>query len=469
MTPSFDLENMLAWARDLYAFGIKRPGTVADQRAEAYLLGLLRGFGLPEVSSEEVPFIGWFHEQSLLAARGPSGDLTLAAEPIVYTQFTSPAGITAPLVDLGPGRPEDFAGRDLRGRIALVTYAHGYLPYDGLRDLALYLHDPDESLSGQGQVMTWVTDEEMRVYRAAVSAGAVGLIGVFPLDVTPYLCYEGGHPFTGRTGPIPGLALRRSAGEALRRLAAEAPAEATMLLTGRMESAVTRNIVGLIPGESERVIQVTSHHDTMWLGATEDISGVVVVLALAQALSRQYAGRKPEHTLAVVLEGAECLYVLGSRGHIGRHRRDLIHNLVADLHIEHLAREYVEENGRLRPTGRLQPRALFVTRAGPLPDLAREMVVRHDLRRTIVMPTDTPIGCPTDASAYARSDLPVVSFISAPLYWNALEDTFDKLAEEALVPTAGAYWDLIQALLQTEPSAIRPPGPPGEGYQRFKD
>jgi hypothetical protein len=461
MSDDFDLEKMLEWTRNLYSFGIKRPGTEEGACAEEYLLGLLRSFGIPVVRAEEVPFQGWFHDWVFLVTHGRGGSKSFPAEPIVYTAFTPPAGITAPVVDLGSGSPEEFAGKNIAGKIALVSYSHGYLLYESVNDLGYYLHDPGESLTGGGQIMSWVTEEEQRVYQAAVEAGAIGFIGVFPLEITPYLCFEGGNAFTGRHGPIPGIGMKRSDGEFLRERLAGGAVEATIILTGEMRAAVTRNIVGIVPGRSERVLQVTSHHDSMWLGATEDAAGVAVVLALAKA----YAGKELPMTLSFVLEAAECLYVLGSRAYIEQHRNDLIKNLIVDLHVEHLALEcIVDERGVLIPTGDLQPRALFVTDRGPLIDLVKDAVIEHDLRRTIMLPTDTPLGVPTDASAYNRANLPVVSFISPPLYWNALEDTWDKIAVEAMEPTARAYSAIIEKLMHTDPDLLRKPGPPGDGY-----
>lgn len=461
----FKLDTMLSWARDLYDLGPKRPGSNAGALAEEYLYGLMKGFGFRDVRLEPVDFHGWFCQNAGLVVTGNAGSMSYPAEPIVYTSFTSGSGIQAPIVDLENGAPEAFAKADLRGKIALVFYSHGYLEYEMLRTIGYHLHDPGESLKGKGQVMTWVTEEERRVYQAAVEAGAAGFIGVFPLDVTPYLCYEGGNAFTGKTGPIPGIGLRKSDGKRLRSMLERGSIDGTLILTGEMRGARTRNVVGLIPGKSGRVIQITSHHDSMWPGATEDASGVAVVLALASRAVREYADKKPEHTLAFVLEGAECLYVLGSRGHIGRHRDGLIKKLVADLHIEHLALEFVEdETGALVPTGDIQARALFVTDAGPLIGIARDAVVRHNLRRTILLPTNTPLGVPTDASAYNRAGLPVVSFISPPVYWNALEDTWDKLAVEQMVPTAFVYQEIIDRLLSIDPDSVRKPASPGEGY-----
>lgn len=462
MTYPFDLAEMLSWAHDLYKLGFKRPGTRQGHRAEAYLEKCLRSLGIAKVFAEEVKIHGWFQQDVYLSASGNSGSISLPAEPIVYTRFTAPGGIKAPVVDLGHGTEAEFKNRDIRGKIALARYAHGYLPYDTLKAWAYFLHDPEDSLAGRGQLMTWITEEERRVYQAAVDAGAVGFIGIYPLDLTPYLCFEGGDAFTGKLGPIPGVGLRKSDGAGLLDLMNKGSVDATVILTGESKPAVARNIVGLIPGKSQRVIQVTCHHDSMWLGATEDAAGVAVVLALAKA----FAGRTPEKTLAFVLEAAECLYVSGSKGYISRHAADLINDLIVDLHIEHLALEYIETpDGAIAPTGNIQPRGFFVSDQGPMVDIVKQAIVSQNLRRTALLPTDTPLEVPTDAAAYARGGLPIASFISAPLYWNALEDTWEKIAVDELIPTARAYFDIIAHLMETDPDLIRRPALPLNGYR----
>ncbi len=465
MNDHADLDRMLSWARDLYDFGAKRPGSIAGTQAEAYLFGIMKGFGMPDVKREPVDFVAWRADSTSLAVCRGSRSTSFSAEPIVYTSFTGPAGLAGPIVDLGSGSPEAFDNIDVTGKIVVVSYSHGYIEYELLRSVGYYLHDPGDTLAGKGQVMSWVTEEEQRVYQAAVDRGAVGFVGIYPLDITPYLCFEGGNAFTGTVGPIPGIGLRKSDGRRLVSLLEEGTAEATIIQTGQTGSARMHNIVGIIPGRSERVVQVTSHHDSMWPGATEDAAGVAVVLELARRAQRAFADEKPELTLAFVLEAAECLFVLGSRAHIARHRDDLISNLVADLHIEHLAMEYIEdETGGLAATGDIQARAMFVTDAGPLIEIARQAVVANNLRRTILMPTTTPLGVPTDASAYNRAGLPVISFISPPPYWNGLEDTWEKIAVDQLVPTAAAYWDVIIGLLSADPDLIRKVGPPTDGY-----
>jgi len=461
MADAFTLDEMLGWARDLYDMGMKRPGTTAGAHAEAYLLGALRGMGLPRVWAEDVPFTGWFHDHVMLTVGGAGGTRGFSPHPISYGAFTPPGGVTGPIVDAGGGTDDDFAGKDFTNAVALVTYAHGELPYDLMREFAHSVHDPKDTLSGKSQIMTWLVEEERRAYDAATAAGAAGIISVFPFDITPYLCYDGTNPFTGRMGSIPGVGLKKSEGDALKELLARGEARGTLTLTGHTKSAVTRNIIGLVPGESERILQVACHHDSMWPGATEDAAGVAAVLALA----KKYAAKKPKLTLAFVLDAAECLVIIGSRAYIDRHKDDMIHNFVCDLHIEHFALEYViDDAGALVPTGDVQPRGLFVTDTGPLVEIAKEAVVAHDLRRTTLLPTNTPLGVPTDASAYNRAGLPVVSFISAPVYWNAAEDTWEKIAVDEIVPATKAYDQMIQAIMEKDPDEIRIPGPPEKGY-----
>lgn len=474
MALNLDLNEMLGWAKAHYGFGFKRPGTPEGARAEEHLVGLFNDFKIPEVVVEDVPFHGWFHESAYLVTYGiDSPSQSFTCEPIVYTAFTKHDGVTATIVDAGAGSKEDFERVDLKGRIALVTYAHGRLPYDIMYEVGHHVHDPGDTMRGKDQIMSWISEEEQRVYEAAERAGAVGFIGVYPLDITPYLCFEGGDAFSGATGSIPGVGLKKTEGERLRKAVSMGDVSATLILSGAMKESVTRNIFGIIPGESERVIQVTSHHDSMWLGATEDASGVAVLLALAKAYAERYSKKKPKVTLLFMLEAGECLFVIGSRDYIKRHKDDLIKNTICDLHIEHLAMEMVEDEGKngaaggLIPTGEIMPRALFVTDAGPLVEIVKGAVIKNDLRRTAMIPNDTPFGVPTDATAYNRAGIPVVSFISPPPYWNGIEDTWDKLAVGELIPTARAFSDIIDALLETDPDDIRKPGPPADGYLAY--
>ena len=330
---------------------------------------------------------------------------------------------------------------DVKGKIVVVSYSHGYIEYELLRSVGYYLHDPGDTLSGKGQVMSWVTEEEQRVYQAAVDRGAVGFIGVYPLDITPYLCFEGGNAFTGMVGPIPGIGLRNSDGKRLISLLKKGAAEGTLILTGETRSARMHNIVGDHtrqerpgdPGYLASRLHVAGGHRGRRRGGGGAGAGAPGGPDL----------RRPEAAAdARVCPGGGRVPVcprlagLTSRGTGTTSSRT---SWPTSTSSTWRWNTYEDETGVLVATGDIQARALFVTDTGPLVEIVRKAVIANNLRRTILMPTNTPLGVPTDASAYNRAGLPVISFISPPPYWNGLEDTWEKIAVDQLLPTAAAY------------------------------
>lgn len=78
------------------------------------------------------------------------------------------------------------------------------------------------------------------------------------------------------------------------------------------EGKSTANVVGYIPGETDDIIVVGAHHDHLGdghLGANDNASGLVTLLAIAQAVQQH---GKPHRTIAFVAFGAEELGLYGS-------------------------------------------------------------------------------------------------------------------------------------------------------------
>src|SRR5262249_31893419 len=76
----------------------------------------------------------------------------------------------------------------------------------------------------------------------------------------------------------------------------------------------TANLVGYIPGsESKEIVVVGAHHDHLGdrhLGANDNASGVVALLAIAQAMKQREVA--PKRTIAFVTFGAEEQGLVGS-------------------------------------------------------------------------------------------------------------------------------------------------------------
>ena len=116
--------------------------------------------------------------------------LTAACHPLVRSIATPPGGLTAEVVDLGRGTPEEFAAHagDLRGRIALVRHE--------LMFVAGTIH-------------------RRRKYLAALEAGAVGFLIAGPLPGQLVAGSSGRQDGSG----IPAAGIAPEAAAALRRTA----------------------------------------------------------------------------------------------------------------------------------------------------------------------------------------------------------------------------------------------------------
>ena len=93
--------------------------------------------------------------------------------------------------------------------------------------------------------------------------------------------------------------------------------EVELRLTARTEPRTSRNVVARLPGESDEIIVVNAHHDSMLTpGAVDDASGVAIVLEIARVLSTENLQR----TVLFVTFSGEELGPLGSDNFVDRHK-----------------------------------------------------------------------------------------------------------------------------------------------------
>jgi len=87
------------------------------------------------------------------------------------------------------------------------------------------------------------------------------------------------------------------------------------------ENSTSYNVVALLPGESDEVMVIGAHHDSVLTpGAVDDASGVSVVLEIARVLSTE----KPQRTILFVTFGSEELDLLGSEAFVHEHSENNI-------------------------------------------------------------------------------------------------------------------------------------------------
>jgi hypothetical protein len=117
----------------------------------------------------------------------------------------------------------------------------------------------------------------------------------------------------------------------------------------------------------------------------------------------------------------------GARAFIEAHRAALTRT-VLEVHLEHAAMEYVEEDGRLRQTGYPEARWWFTSRISRLQAAVQAAIEAEELVRSLVLPP-TALGerPPTDGGDFHLAGVPMVNFLTAPFYLFDAQDTLDKI------------------------------------------
>jgi aminopeptidase YwaD len=234
--------------------GGRLAGTESERRALALIEERAKvGTGV-DGRSLPVPYGGWTPTRASLTLADGSH---VACKPLLRSVATPPSGLTAEIVDIGRGTPEEFAAhaRDIVGRIALVR------------------HEP---------MFVAGTIHRRRKYLAAQEAGAVGFLIAGPMPGA-LVAGSSGRP-DGAGIPAAGIAPETAA--ALRRTASGWPS-ATLTIETRETPAETRTLLFDLPGRSDEWVVLSAHVDGHDLAesAMDNASGIAAVVAAARALA----------------------------------------------------------------------------------------------------------------------------------------------------------------------------------------
>jgi aminopeptidase YwaD len=234
--------------------GGRLAGTESEARAFALVERRAETATGTKGRSIPVPYGGWRMKRAGL--RLPGG-AEAPCHALVRSIATPPNGLTAEVVDLGRGTPEEFAvhANDLKGRIALVRHE--------LMFVAGTIH-------------------RRRKYLAARDAGAVGFLIAGPLPGQLVAGSSGRQDGDGN--PAVGVAPETAA--ALRRTARGWPT-ATLTIETEERRAETRTLLFDMPGRNDEWVVLSAHVDGHDGGesAMDNASGLAATLAAARALA----------------------------------------------------------------------------------------------------------------------------------------------------------------------------------------
>jgi hypothetical protein len=462
---------MMADIEAIVALGIRRPGYAADREAEEWAARRFAEIGLEDVVLEPVDLPMWESDSAQLEV-WPPGDPAVGRR---FTGFALPytQGCAELERDLVPANTAD-----VRDQIVVEPVTFIDLPQSLMRDAATFAFDPDGDLETPGrsqhkapatasagavapiQTLPFgprfnaVGDAAMKASTrrrprrqpgpiAPVEAGAAGYVGL--LTGLPWETRDYYVPYDARPRPISGLWLSRSDGIILQRMLAAGPHRARLSVDGRTTNVRSHNVVGRLRGNGDEMVVVGSHHDAPWASAVEDASGMALVLAQAAYWASVAPAQRP-HNLTFVLTAGHMAGGAGTRAFVNQHAAEL-DRVVLEVHLEHAAAEVRGDGQRLELTGRPEPRWWFTSTEPALEAAVSDAVRAEDLRRSLVLkPTVFGEAPTTDGSAFYLAGVPIVQFLTAPMYLFDSADTIDKIHIPSLEPVTRAVIRIINSL-----------------------
>ena len=425
IVPSKD--KMMSWITEIFNQGIRRPGYPADDLVETWVKEQFENLGMQDVTLDSVPIRKWEAEDGNLRiwpVGNPDQAQDLPCFPLPYSQATD--GVEAELYMISDTG-------NLAGKIAVHDMEFVNLPTKILKLWSKRYYDPGHEFDHLSQMLPFgiLGAGIMASAMNANASGFVGILGNYPRETHDYYV-----PYDAEIRDLPAVWVSPNNGKKILELMESGPASAKVSYQGATSDSFSHNITASLPGISDEWIVIGSHHDGPWSSAVEDASGMALVLAQAEYWS-QIAQEQRPHNLMFLMNCGHMSGGAGAKAFVERNEA-FLKNVVAAIHLEHVAVDVKGENGELVATNEPVVRWWFTSRITPLQEITKKAFVTEELHRSIVMPPDGfPPGSdkpPTDAAAYHAEAVPFVSLLAAPVYLFDSADTLDKIHQESLEP-----------------------------------
>jgi len=449
-TPS--KEYILRLTDDVYTIGERRPGSKADLAAIDFLAMMLQASGFEQVHVEKSKFDYWEPVKWGLTVQ-PGTDAAWQPECfyVPYSGPAQPGGSEAEVVYLGSISKPDW--QDIEGKIVLVDIPPTDVSWDQMKLFSYMAYEPLNELKGwhHPYPIGWML-KYIPFYKQAEPRGPAGIIGIlhdYP-DMGKFTYYA---PYDGELRRIPSMYLMEEAGDRLKAQVAAGKTTVRLELDARTAPGAgeSANVYGVLPGLSEDAVIFHSHHDSPWRSGVEDSSGVGMVMALAGYYAKLPVEQRP-FTMIFLFTGGHMVGGATNDAFIEEHRDDIMRQALYDIAIEHIADDYLPP---AEPAGGAEARGVFITENPVTVSLFETSVAAAGLTRTLVFPTGTPLGVPTDAQHFGRAGLPVVSLISGPVWLFDDDDTMERVHRPSLEPMARMYIDFVGRLAATPAWLLR--------------
>jgi len=456
-----DEQTLLSWIELIHAQGIRRPGYPADRWAEQYCRQRFADLALENVRLEPVDVPYWEPRAGSLhvAAGREQFEIPCCALP-----FSTPTpGLGTELAAFDSNTPETVRGKASLYDVTVLRVPPAFTVQRRLEDehesegapaaarQAGFRYDPRGTLGNSLQVLPFGR-EIQHVMEPSIGAGAAAFIGV--LRGYPGGGYSYYVPYDGIARAIPGVWIGEADGARLRALLAVGTVRVELRVDAVVSQITSYNVVGELPGADEEWVVIGTHHDGPWSSAVEDASGMALVLAQATYWAALPRAERP-HRLVFLINAGHMAGGAGVHSFIARHRAEL-ERIVLEIHLEHAAREIVERDGGLVPSGEPEPRWWFTSRIPALEAAVWAAIEAEQLERSLLMtPTALAPFPTTDGGPFHAENVPLVNYLAAPFYLFDAMDNVDKIDAASLVPLTRATIRIVESTRNVSAAAMR--------------
>ena len=409
----------------------RRAGTPAFMHTIEWTVDAFKSAGLRDAKVETYPVAGtmWVPKSWRVQIVGDPSFGAGTQDVTLQSAFPQPGGatipggsLTAPVVYVGHGTDADLAGRDVKGKIAVLRVR------------------PEPSLFGAG---------EQGVAQKLAKLGAAGVINAiegpgnaqyidprFACGQAP--CFMVGGQDAWFLQTVIGKA---AVAGALDRL------KMTLALTAEEKGGLTSaNGIATIPGQSAKRIIINAHADGYFQAGDDNASGLAVLVGLAKYFAKQ---PKPVHTLMFVASGGHHGPGNGPASLVAAHP-ELKDGTILIINLEHVAYADVVR-GKVRAANNLgmtwetsvteSAKAVGVTNESPfLFDVWRQASRCYGVA-TYQSAGTTVSG---DLGGYRPLNVPMTLMIQSGTFYHASGDVYEEVPAEGIERAARFHAFLIE-------------------------
>ena len=409
----------------------RRAATPAFMHVIEWTVNEFKAAGLRDAKVERyaVPTTMWVPRSWQLQVVGDPAFGSGTQTVTLQSAFPQPGGatipggsLTAPVVFAGRGTDADLAGRDVKGKIAVVHIR------------------PEPSLFGSA---------EQGVAGRMVDRGAVGVINAVegPGNAlyfdTRFAC---GKAPCFMVGGQDGWFLEQVIGKAAGAGVLDRLKISVGLSSDEKSGLTSANGVAIIPGQSGKRIILNAHADGYFQGGDDNASGLAVLVGLARYLARQ---PQPRHTLMFVASGGHHGPGNGPASLVAAHP-ELKDDTLLVLNLEHVAyldvvrgkTRAVNNTGMVWETSVTESaKAVGVTNESPF---LIDLWSRAPRCYGVATYQSAGAGVPGDLGGYRTLGVPMTQMIQSGTFYHSSGDVYEAVPAEGLERAARFHAFLIE-------------------------